>query len=65
MVFAQFAGTSLWFAGSAVLPDLLRTSRLAGASLSAAVAAVQLGFIAGTLSFGLLGLADRRAPALP
>ena len=63
IVFAQFACTSLWFAGNAVLPDMLRDARLAGATLSAVVAAVQLGFIGGTLAFALLGLADRVAPA--
>ena len=63
IVFAQFACTSLWFAGNAVLPDLLREARLAGTSLGAVVSAVQLGFIVGTLAFGLLRLADRVPPA--
>ncbi|WP_188562472.1 MFS transporter [Hymenobacter frigidus] len=63
IVFAQFACTSLWFAGNAVLPDLLRDARLSGLTLGAAVSAVQLGFIVGTLVFGLLRLADRLAPA--
>ena len=59
---AQFAGTSLWFAGNIVLPDLLREAHLAGTSLSLVVSAVQLGFIAGTLGFALLTLADRVSP---
>ncbi|WP_235184049.1 MFS transporter [Hymenobacter sp. IS2118] len=63
IVFAQFACTSLWFAGNAVLPDLLRESGLTGTSLGAVVSAVQLGFIVGTLAFGLLRLADRVPPA--
>jgi MFS family permease len=63
IVGAQFACTSLWFAGNAVLPDMLRDARLAGLVLGAVVSAVQLGFIAGTLGFALLGLADRLAPA--
>ena len=67
IVFAQFACTSLWFAGNAVLPDLLPyllpDARLGSASLSEMVSAVQLGFIVGTLVFGLLRLADRVAPA--
>ena len=63
IVFAQFACTSLWFAGNAVLPDLLRDARLGGGILSAAVSAVQLGFIVGTLVVGLLRLADRVPPA--
>ena len=63
IVFAQFACTSLWFAGNAVLPDMLRDPRLAGTTLGAVVSAVQLGFIAGTLVFALLRLADRLPPA--
>ncbi|PJJ59542.1 MFS transporter [Hymenobacter chitinivorans] len=63
LVFAQFAGTSLWFAGNSVLPDLLRRPGLQGASLGGVVSAVQLGFIAGTLVFALLTLADRVPPA--
>ena len=46
-----------------MLPDLLRDARLSGLTLGAAVSAVQLGFIVGTLVFGLLRLADRLAPA--
>ncbi|MCB2377985.1 MFS transporter [Hymenobacter sp. BT635] len=63
IVLAQFAGTSLWFAGNIVLPDLLRDAHLAGTSLSLMVSAVQLGFIGGTLGFALLTLADRVPPA--
>jgi MFS family permease len=63
IVLAQFACTSLWFAGNAVLPDMLREGRLAGLAPGAVVSAVQLGFIAGTLGVGMLGLADRVAPA--
>ncbi|MCC3151667.1 MFS transporter [Hymenobacter sp. BT770] len=67
IVFAQFACTSLWFAGNAVLPDLLPDlvpdAWLRSASLGEMVSAVQLGFIVGTLVFGLLRLADRVAPA--
>ncbi|UOQ50766.1 MFS transporter [Hymenobacter cellulosivorans] len=63
IVFAQFAGTSLWFAGNSVLPELLRNPGLRGASLGGVVSAVQLGFIVGTLVFALLSLADRVPPA--
>lgn len=58
IVVAQFAGTSLWFAGNAVLPDLqplLHSPGLNGWITSA----VQLGFIAGTLTFALRSIADR------
>jgi MFS family permease len=58
IVLAQFAGTSLWFAGNAILPDLqpvLNNPGLNGWITSA----VQLGFIAGTLLYALLALPDR------
>lgn len=58
IVLAQFAGTSLWFAGNAILPDLqplLGTTALNGWITSA----VQLGFIGGTLFYTLYGISDR------
>lgn len=56
IVFAQFAGTSLWFAGNAVLPDLMRTlPGLTGWITSA----VQIGFVGGTLLYALLAIPDR------
>ena len=59
---SQFAGTSLWFAINAVLPDLQRHADLPDAAVGWLTAAVQLGFIAGTLVFALLAIADRFAP---
>ena len=61
---SQFAGTSLWFAINAVLPDLQRSAALPAASAGWLTAAVQLGFIAGTLVFALLAVADRFSPRL-
>ena len=63
VVAAQFACTSLWFAGNAVLPGLLHDAHLTGTALGAVVSAVQFGFIVGTLGFALLALADRMSPA--
>ena len=63
IVLAQFAGTSLWFAGNAVLPELLRAAHLSASAQGAAVSAVQLGFIAGTLLAAVLRLPDRLPPA--
>jgi MFS family permease len=61
IVFAQFAGTSLWFAGNAVISDLqLEGGDSAVATLTSLV---QLGFIAGTLVFALLTVADRFPPS--
>ena len=59
IVLAQFAGTSVWFAGNAVLPDLQRDWGLPGSALAAVTSAVQLGFVVGTLVFALLNVADR------
>ena len=59
IVSAQFAGTSLWFAGNAVLGDLQAEWTLGGGTISAMTSAVQLGFIFGTLVFALLAIADR------
>lgn len=59
IIFSQFTGTSLWFAGNAVLPDLQRDWGLAEQSIGHITAAVQLGFILGTLVFAFLAIADR------
>ncbi|MFN8355809.1 MAG: MFS transporter [Spirosomataceae bacterium] len=59
LVFAQFAGTSLWFAGNAVLTTLQQYLGLPVTSLSYITIAVQLGFITGTLGFALIALPDR------
>ena len=61
---SQFAGTSLWFAINAVVPDLQRSAGLPPASAGWFTASVQLGFIAGTLAFALLAVADRFSPRL-
>ena len=64
IIFSQFAGTSLWFAGNAVALDLQRDWGLAEQSLGYITAAVQLGFISGTLVFAFLAIADRFSPRL-
>jgi MFS family permease len=62
IVIAQFLGTSLWFAGNAVAPEL---GLLLGKPeiISWITSAVQLGFIAGTLVFAFLSIPDRFPPA--
>ncbi len=62
IVAAQFAGVAIWFAGNAVLPDLQRQWGFADAALGYVTSAVQLGFIAGTLVFAFLAIADRYSP---
>lgn len=62
IVLSQFAGTSLWFVGNAVLPELKMSLGLSQYALSHVTSAVMIGFVAGTLTFGILSLADRYSP---
>jgi MFS family permease len=62
IVLAQFCGTSLWFAGNAILPELSATFNLGATAVANLTSAVQLGFIAGTLTFAFLNIADRFSP---
>ncbi|MFM8666087.1 MAG: nitrate/nitrite transporter [Betaproteobacteria bacterium] len=62
LLFAQFCGTSLWFAANAVMPDLERAQGWPAQTAAALTSALQMGFIAGTLFFALLAIADRFAP---
>lgn len=63
IVISQFCCTSLWFAGNAVMGDLLRNFHLEASALGDLTSAVQLGFIAGTLLFAILSIADRHSPS--
>lgn len=63
IVLAQFTGTSLWFAGNAIMADLQRAYGLAPEALGDLTASVQLGFITGTLVFAVLMVADRFSPS--
>lgn len=62
LVLAQFAGTSLWFAVNAVMPDLQHELGWPAAAVGRITSALQLGFIVGTLVFALLAVADRFSP---
>ena len=59
LVLAQFAGTSLWFAVNAVMPDLQLQMGWPASAVGRLTSALQLGFIVGTLVFALLAIADR------
>lgn len=63
IVLSQFAGTSLWFVGNAILPELQQQLYLHNNSIGTITSIVQLGFISGTLVFALLAVADRFAPS--
>lgn len=61
---SQFAGTSLWFAANAVLPDLQARADLPAQAGGWLAAAVQVGFIGGTFAFAWWSVADRFSPRL-
>ncbi|MEQ9308918.1 MAG: MFS transporter [Balneolaceae bacterium] len=62
IVFAQFAGTSLWFSGNAIIDDLILKLNLLDIFIGFITMAVQSGFIIGTLIFAFLNIADRYSP---
>ena len=59
LVLAQLAGTSLWFAVNAVMPDLQRELGWPASAVGALTSSLQFGFIVGTLVCALLAIADR------
>jgi MFS family permease len=59
IIIAQLFGTSLWFSANSAADDLIRTWGITAADIGTLTNAVQLGFILGTLSFAVSGLADR------
>ena len=61
IILAQLFGTSLWFSANSAADDLIRTWGISPADIGTLTNAVQLGFILGTLSFAISGLADRFA----
>ena len=63
IVLAQFLGTTLWFVGNIVVPQLPVTRLGNPDLLGDLLAAIQLGFILGTLVFAILAIADRFSPS--
>lgn len=63
IVLAQFFCTSLWFAGNAVLADLISNLNVDSSFLAHLTSAVQFGFITGTLVFAVFTVADRYSPS--
>ncbi|WP_235296598.1 MFS transporter [Portibacter marinus] len=64
IVIAQFLCTSLWFAGNAIVDDLITQHGFASNAVSHLTSAIQLGFIVGTLGYALLNIADRYSPSI-
>jgi len=59
IIISQFAGTSLWFVGNAILPDIQQELHLQNDALGNITSVVQFGFITGTLLFAVFSIADR------
>ncbi|MGB5848475.1 MAG: MFS transporter [Ignavibacteriaceae bacterium] len=59
IVFSQFAVTSIWFAGNAIIGDLQSAMNVGIEDTGIVTSAIQLGFISGTLIFALLSISDR------
>jgi MFS family permease len=59
IVIAQLFGTSLWFSTNSAADDLMRVWGATPADIGRLTNATQLGFILGTLTFAVTGLADR------
>lgn len=63
LLLSQFCGTSLWFAGNAILPQLQNRFQWPPESLGYLTSSVQLGFITGTLFIAMTGISDRISPS--
>lgn len=59
IVIAQLFGTSLWFSANGAAGNLMQDWGITEADIGLLTNAVQFGFIVGTLTFSLTGLADR------
>ncbi|WP_426326389.1 MFS transporter [Pedobacter sp. R-06] len=63
IVIAQFLCTSLWFAGNAVLPDIVKSFPTETNLLANLTSMVQFGFISGTLVFAFFAISDIFSPS--
>jgi len=63
IILSQFACTSTWFAGNAILESLTKKLNFGPDIIGYVISSVQFGFIMGTLLFGILMIADRFAPS--
>ena len=62
LCFCQVAVMALWFSASAVIPSLVAEYGLSGLTQSLFTSSVQAGFVVGSLTSAILGLADRLDP---
>lgn len=63
IVISQFLCTSLWFAGNAIITDIVREHQLDLSFLAHITSAIQFGFITGTLTFAIFTISDRFSPS--
>ncbi|MDY0903703.1 MFS transporter [Pedobacter sp. CFBP9032] len=63
IVISQFLCTSLWFAGNAVLPDIVKSFPTGTNLLANLTSMVQFGFISGTLIFAVFAISDIFPPS--
>ncbi|WP_289040373.1 MFS transporter [uncultured Zobellia sp.] len=63
IILSQFACTSSWFAGNAIVDELTLKTGLGPEIIGYVLSSVQFGFIIGTLVFGLFMIADRFSPS--
>lgn len=64
IVLSQFAGTSLWFSGNAILPEISKTFLLQQDGVAIVTSSVLIGFITGTFVYAVTAVADRMKPSL-
>jgi MFS family permease len=64
IVVSQFFCTSLWFAGNAVIKELIIQFHLSDSAIGNLTSAVQFGFITGTLCYAVFTIADRFSPSI-
>lgn len=62
IITAVLVGTSLWLSSNGVTDNLVYSWNINFVGIGILTNAVQLGFVAGTLCFGLSGVADRFKP---
>ena len=63
IVIAQFFCTSVWFAGNAVVAEIVNDFHLEQYFLAHLTSIIQFGFITGTLVFAVFTIADRFSPS--
>ena len=63
IIIAQFFCTSIWFAGNAIMPEIVKQFQQNQDFLAHSISSVQFGFVIGTLCYAILAIADRFSPS--